>query len=183
MTVMDATTAVLTSPNPAHELRLVDNYIATWNRLGKDFLLPQKHAMLAPLIESFSNKPKLFLKYVRAVRDDIALTRGLSTMDYKELQELVRTLDVRMVQQQRRERLRAAVDWLSREQPWLTVDQQKLWVRRIEQMWARQRLAWLAARRNEAGGRLSESERRSALDEFWQTIENNINNGALPLYE
>lgn len=183
MTVMDATRAVLASRSPAEELRLVDNYIATWARLGKDFLLPQKHAMLAPLIESFKGNPKLFLKYVRAVRDDIALARGFSTMDYKELQELARTLDVRIVQQQRRERLRAAVDWLVREQPWLTVDQQRLWVRRIEQLWARQRLAWLAARRKEAGGRLSEGERRVALDEFWATIENNINNGALPHYE
>ena len=43
-------------------------------------------------------------------------------------------------------------------------------------------LAWLAAERKKAGGRLSEDERRDALDEFWGTIDQQIADGALPRY-
>lgn len=183
MNLTDATTAVLNTQDPAAELRLVDDYIAAWRKRGDRFILPREHAHLAPIVERYADQPSALLKYVRAVRDEVAMSRGMATMEYKHLQELVRTLDVRYVQVARRDRLRAAVEWLSREQPELTTEHKKVWVRRVEQRWAKQRLAWLTAERKKAGGRLSEDLRRAALDAFWDNIDEQIAVGALPRYE
>lgn len=183
MTITDATTAVLQSKDPALDLRLADDYISAWKKRGESFVLPRDHAYLAPIVERFADDPKRLLRYVRAVRDEIAEVRGMGSEEYKRLQELVRTLDVRIVQASRRERLRAAAEWLIKEQPDLTTEHRKVWVRQLEQRWAKQRLAWLAAHRKKAGGRLSEDERREVLDEFWSQIDEQIKVGALPRYE
>lgn len=183
MDITEATTAVLQSKDPAGDLRLADDYIASWKRRGEQFILPHEHAHLAPIIERYIDNPRLLLRYVRAVRDAVAEARGLASMEYKHLQELVRTLDIRYVQADRRERLRAAVEWLSREQPELTTEHKKVWVRRVEQRWTKQRLAWLAAERKKAGGRLSEDQRREHLDAFWSHVDEQIAVGALPRFE
>lgn len=183
MSFADATTQILRQRDLAVALRLADDYIHAFRKRGASFVLPREHAYLKPVIERFADEPQKLQRYARAVRDEIAEANGLASVEYKHLQELVRTLDVRYVQAARRERLRAAVNWLEKEQPELTTEHKKVWVRRLEQRWAKQRLAWLAAARKKAGGRLNEDEWREQLDEFWASIDEQIKMGALPRFE
>lgn len=183
MNFTDATTKILQSDDPALDLRLADDYIGAWKLRGDSFVLPREYAHLKPVIERYAGHPERLLRLVRAVRDEVAEVRGTHTEAYVRLQEFLRTLSVRHVQAWRRARLRAAVDWLSRQQPQLTVEERKLWARRLELRWKKQRLAWLAAARKQAGGRLSEDARAEALEEFWASVDEQINVGALPLFE
>lgn len=180
MNFEEATTKVLQSVDPSTELRLADDYIAAWKKRGDLFVLPREYAHLKPIIERYSADTKRFLRYVRAVRDEIAEVDGMSSMRYKHLQEFVRTLDVRTVQALRRDRLRGALAWLEREHPGVSTAQKKAWAVRVQQLWQKQRMAWLEAERKQRGGRLSEDERREVLDEFWDTLEQQITEGVLP---
>lgn len=182
-TLMDATQQLLSSPSPAEDLKLADQYIRMWNVQGGAFILPRQHAYLAPIIDAFSGKLDRFHKYVKGVRDECYHSYGERSAKYITLQQLFRSIEVRLVQQQRRERTSQVAEWFRATYPHVGAAQRQTYVRRVEQQWTAQRLQLLNAYRKQHGGRLPEDTRRELLDEFWAGIDDQIKRGDLPPYE
>lgn len=177
MSLPELTDHLISDPQAADKLRLADSYILQIQRMGRTFVLPEEHALIEPIIERYSKSLPKFVAYVRDVRDTVA-PRSTS---YIALHELYRTLEVRMVQQQRRDRARKALAWLESRYPKLTVDQKNRWVRKLEQQWGRERLDFMEKYRNKtASGRLSTEEREEVLKEFWQEVDAEVAAGKLP---
>lgn len=168
---------LLDDPRVADKLRLADNYINQAIKLGSSFALPREHKNLEPIVERFERDPEKFVAFVKAFRDKVT-PRGMS---YVPLNELYRTLMVRHVQQERRERLRSAMRWLESKYPRSTVEQRNKWLRKLEQAWGKERLAAMdSVRRKVSTGRLSISEREEVLADFWAEIEERVKKGDLP---
>lgn len=182
-TVMEATQRLLQSKSPAEDLKLVDQYIRMWSVQASSFILPRQHAYLAPIINAFAGKLARFHKYVRGVRDECQHMYGERSAQYISTQALFRSLEVRLVQQQRRERAAQVAEWFRAEYPRVSATQRQAYVKRIEQHWTAQRLQLLNAYRKQHGGRLPEDKRRELLDEFWAEIDAHIKRGDLPPYE
>lgn len=163
-TLMEATQHILDCKDPAGALKLADGYMRMWADNPNTFVLPKDHAFLA-------------------LRDEVYHIRGERSEQYINMQALFRTAEVRLMQFYRRDRLRQCVEWFIQQYPHVPAAQRRVWARKIEQQWAKRRLATLSAARKAAGGMLTEDERRVVLDEFWADVDTAIKNGDLPPYE
>lgn len=176
-TIEEITDRLLKDPSIADKLRLVDAYIAHRQRAGRRFVLPAEHAELESLIEQYAGRFPQFVDYVRRLRDTVAPKSNL----YISLHELYRMLDVRLIQQQRRDRARRALDLYESRNPKATWEDKIKWLRKLEQSWGRRRMAFLDDRRRKtAEGRLSTEEREELLAEFWEGIDKEIKEGKIP---
>lgn len=182
-TLMDATQRILDSASPAEELRLADGYMRLWLANPNAFVLPKDHAHLAPIIEAYAENFTKFHRYIKAIRDEVFHAHGPRSEQYVGMQELFRVAEVRLVQANRRERLRQCVEWFAKKYPQVTAVHRRAWARKLEQKWAKGRTAAMSAARRAAGGRLSEDARREVLDAFWASVDESIANGDLPGYE
>lgn len=177
MSLPELTDHLASDPQAADKLRLADNYMLQRQRMGRQFRLPDEHADIEPIIDRYGTNLEKFVSYVKALRDQ-APPRSSG---YIALHELYRTLEVRMIQQQRRERARKAYTWLEKNYPKLTYDQRQRWIRKLEQQWGRERMAFLEGYRNKTKtGRLSTEEREELLQEFWADIDQGVDKGDLP---
>ena len=165
---------LMNDPEAAVKLRLVDSYIAHRERAGRKFVLPPTHSELAPLIEQYSSNFPRFVQYVKDLRDTVEPRSEA----YISLHELYRTLEVRLVQQQRRDRARRALDVYEKRNPKASYEEKVRWMRRVEQAWGRRRMAELEAhRRRTATGRISTEEREEILKGFWEQVDDEIKRG------
>lgn len=172
----EKTEELLDDPRAADKLRLVDDYILQQRRVGERFVLPQEHRDLRPVLEAYAEDFPKFVAYVRRMRDAMPMR----SETYIEMHELYRTLEVRLVQQERRARAARALEWFDRNYPEATMDQRIRWVRKLEQQWGRRRMgAMMAVRRTTAYGRLSSAEREIVLRRFWERIDDEIRRGEL----
>lgn len=161
----------------AAKLRLADRYITQKELFGSNFVLPAEHRALDPIIARYSGALPEFVKYVKAVRD----AAPAKSRTYDSPHELYRTLNVRLVQQDRRDRAGRALAWLEKYYPKLTYDQRVRWIRKVEQQWGQRRMASMDdARRKTERGRLATDEREVILRKFWETIDAEIAEGDLP---
>lgn len=171
------TQRLLDDPLMADKLRLVDDYIQMHTHRGRVVALPAEHAYLQTIVDSFKNDLPEFVSYVRGLRDTVE-PRSES---YISLHEFYRTLEIRVVQQERRERARRALAWLEVHHPNLSYERKTRWVRKLEQSWGKRRMKRMEdARRGTSTGRLSIAEREELLIEFWREIEAEIASGRLP---
>jgi hypothetical protein len=163
----------------AEMLRLVDEYIRMKERVGVGFQLPFDHRHLDPTIKKYSNDLPAFVEYVRGIRDNM---RGHDSSAYVSLHELYRKLEVRLVQQQRRERAHRALVWFEKKYPRATLEQKQKWIRKVEQTWGRRRMAAMNDHRKTLKDRtrLTDAERAELLQDFWIDIECEIKQGLLP---
>lgn len=182
-TLGEATDFLLQSNDPSDDLLMVETLMDNVRQRGTEYEISRTYLHLVPFVEAYTYNMVGWLKFVRSVRDDIASIYGRGSAKYMGMQKFFRTLEVRYVQQMRRERLRQAVAWLEVEHPGLTTEQKKLWCKRLEQLWMKQRRAWLAAHRKQHGKRLNLDEQREVLDAFWADVDDNIKQGNLPRYE
>lgn len=182
-TLGEATDFLLRCNTPADWIELADGYMQQYNKNPDRFILPREHVVLLPLIEAYALDFTRWIRFVRSLRDELFEVEGRNGARYRAVHAAFRTLEVRYVQQERRERIRQAVAWLESEYPALTTDQKKLWVKRLEQLWMKQRRAWLTGHRKQRGTRLTLDEQRQVLDEFWADVDDNIKQGNLPKYE
>lgn len=177
MSLPELTDHLAVDPQAADKLRLADSYMLQQHRLGRHFRVPEEHAEISPIIERYSKNLIKFVAYVKSLRDQAPPRSG----GYFALHELYRTLEVRMIQQQRRERARRAYSWLERGHPRLTYEQKQRWLRKLEQQWGRERMDFLEERRRKTGtGRLSTEEREELLQEFWSKVDQAVDRGDLP---
>jgi hypothetical protein len=177
MALPELTDHLITDPRIADKLRLADSYMLQVERMGRQFRVPEEHKDLAPIIDRYARSFPKFVSYVRELRD-VVEPRSSS---YIALHELYRMLEVRLVQQQRRDRARKAMVWLEAKHPKLTSDQKQRWIRKLEQQWGKRRMAAMEdVRRKTPRGRLSTTEREGVLQEFWQEIDQEVEKGDLP---
>ena len=177
MSLPELTDHLIKDPRAAEKLRLADSYMLQVERMGRQFILPSEHTVLEPIIDKYAKNFPRFVAYVRELRDTVQ-PRSES---YIALHELYRMLEVRLVQQQRRERARKALTWLEKQSPKATAEQKQRWIRKLEQQWGKRRMAAMEeARRRTASGRLSTAERESVLEEFWTDIDQEVADGELP---
>lgn len=177
MSLPELTDHLISDPQAAEKLRLADSYILQMQRVGRNFVLPSEHAVLEPIIQRYAQNFPRFVSYVKDLRNTVEPRSG----SYIALHELYRMLEVRLVQQQRRDRARKALDWLRRKHPKLTVEQQGRWIRKLEQQWTKERMEFLENhRRKTATGRLSTDEREELLEKFWKEVDVGVEAGDLP---
>lgn len=177
MSLQAITEKLLDDPEIAEKLRLADMYIRLYNENPKVFVLPRRYIELKDIIEAFALDLDKFVKYLRACRDSVVP----QSQQYRELHELYRTINLRRVQQQRRDRLDQAWAWYERRNPKAPYDQKVRWRRKLEQQWGKRRMAALAeARRSTTNKRLSLAEMDDILAEFWAEIQREITEGKLP---
>lgn len=177
MSLPELTDHLASDPQAADKLRLADNYMLQRQRMGRTFRLPDEHAEIEPLIEKYSTNLSKFVAYVKNLRDQ-AQPRSSG---YIALHELYRTLEVRMIQQERRERARKAYAWVEKNHPKLNYEQRQRWIRKLEQQWGRERMQFLEGYRGKTKtGRLSTEEREELLQEFWAEIDKRVDGGDLP---
>lgn len=171
MELRDSTLALITSSNPATLLKLADKYIETYNAVPDRFVLPREHVVLKPVIESFHDSLGDFVAYLRAIRN------YLSGVEKDEVHRLYRTILTRHVQQVRRSRVERALKsvekMLGRK---LDSDERKRLGRKLEQHWHARREALRRANKGAAQG-------QGMFDEFWKTIDTEIENGDLPMFK
>lgn len=183
MDLREATQELLFAPDIAIQLRLIDNYIQTYNRLPSKFVLPYEHVHLKPIIEAFAKDLKAFVAYIKALRD------GLEGATYIEVHELYRTISLRALQQERRARLQRALALLEPQAQQLvdrelTAEDRSRLGRLVEQRWGAMRLEYMREARTEMSAkRLQAEQRDEVLAEFWSAIERGIDNGVVPLGE
>lgn len=169
---------LLTIERPDKLLRLADKYLQQLAEMGDSFILPKEHAFVRTPLEFFAGDLAGWLRFVKQVRDSVVP----KSQAYEGLQALYRVLDIRYTQQQRRERLSAAVDeavarGLIADIP----DAKHQYARRCTQEWKLQRDALLDdARRKTKSGRVSVAEREMLLASFWAEIDEGITKGELP---
>ena len=177
MALPELTDHLVKDPQVADKLRLADSYMLQLQRVGRDFALPSEHSDLLPIIDRYSKSFPKFVAYVKSVRDTVPPRSS----NYITLHELYRMLEVRLVQQGRRERARRALTWLERHHPELTYEQRQRWLRKLEQAWGKERMQTLdIARRKTSRGRVSTEEREAVLHAFWEEIDERVERGELP---
>lgn len=177
MSLPELTDRLAIDPHVAEKLRLADSYMLQLQRMGRNFMLPDEHSILQPLIDRYGKNFSKFVAYVKSVRDTVPPRSS----NYIALHELYRMLEVRLVQQQRRERARKALAWLEKHHPKLSFEQKQKWIRKLEQQWGKERMATLdIARRKTVRGRVTTEERESVLEEFWDEVDKRVEKGDLP---
>ena len=176
-----STVWLLRAHDAAKWLRLADSYIQAFNRMPQQFVLPREHAVLKPVIDSFATDTQAFAAYIRAVRD------GSEGATYDEIHDLYRTVSVRALQTQRRNRIRKAAlllvprveEALGRV---LRYDDEVVLAKFVEQRWGVMRLDAMAEARNELSKKRLPSEDRAALlENFWKGLDEALDTGDVPL--
>lgn len=182
--LMEATAALLQSKTPAGDLEQADFYMRQIDQMieGTEVVIPRKYKHLAIVIETYAGDFPRFITYVKEIRDAVMIHDGQRSQRYNELQALSRRFDVRSAQHRRRERTALAVKWFEEQYPKVGFDQRHGWVRELERYWNRHRRAWMAAARKNAGGSLNLEQQADALEEFWASVDEDIENGDLPPY-
>jgi hypothetical protein len=111
----------------------------------------------------------------------MANANNTNSRSFFQLFDLLRTLNARLMQQQRRNRVDRALDWLEATYPGLTIEQKQYWVRKLEQKWGRERLAALDEAKQRIGReQLTTEERNAVLAESWARVDADIERGDLP---
>lgn len=177
MDLREATRLILGAPAPADLLALADKYIKVYNDMPDVFVLPREHAVLQPVIEHYAHNLTGFVEYVRGMRDSVDRRSG----EYAALHEFYRSVNVRLAQQVRRDRLaallRAAEKKLSRQ---LSADERDRYTYAAEQSWIGRRTAMLdAARKEYRRGAIPWEDRAALLERFWAAIDAEIAGGMI----
>ena len=177
-TLRETRDALLEMESPAKVLRLADKYLQAMQEMGSDFVLPLQHVFIKPILEFYAGDLVGWRKFVRGVRD-LLPRRSAAQLD---VQDFYRTIDLRMVQQERRERLNAAVDTAVRLKKIPADYQSKVrYAKRCTQHWLKRKVAVMAeARSRISSGRVSREECDSILTNFWAEIDDEISRGELP---
>lgn len=164
---------------PEEVLLLADRYLTQLEAMGDSFVLPREHVLVKPALEFYAGDLAGWVKFVKGVRDRLPVS---GRQYHKGMNELYRKLEIRLTQQERRERLTRAVDMALRKgMVENNYDAKMVYARRCTKAWQTRRdnMLALAAKQTQTG-RLSAAEGAELRDEFWQRIDEEIANGELP---
>lgn len=174
MNLSEFTSWLLDEANPSDWVQLADQYIQTYNKLGKErFVLPNIHSKLKILIEIFANDRKGFVEYIKGVRD------ASHAAVKSDIHKIYRTILTRDLQAARRVRLNRVVDLYESTHGKLKYSDRLAYMGAVEKAWGKERLAYMKAYRL-GKKRLSLDEQANVLDDFWAIIDKKIDEGILP---
>lgn len=182
MDLREATKQLLHAHDVGVWLKRADNYMQAYNRMPQDFILPREHVILKPIVEAFAADTAAFVEYIKAMRD------GTSGSAYEDLHNLYRTVSLRVLQGERRVRMRKAVTLLTPELEAalgreVTYQEQVVVADWIEKLWGAARVALLDRERNALKSKkLSTEERAAVLDAYWTSIDKKLDKGEVPLF-
>lgn len=162
----------------ANMLELADHYLQSYDKLDGNFVLPKVHEYAKPVVEAFARDPKGFAKWLQKVRDLVPKEDA----SRNRINFLYRKVVTRALQRERRAREDAAVAKAVKLKLIPDDYQAKLrYTRRLIIEWGRRRLATLAVERKGMNTKHIPIDMQEAiLYDFWQAIENEIENGELP---
>lgn len=177
-TLQEVRDALLDADDPAGALRQADHLLDAYAKQREKYVLPREQVFFQAILDYYVDDLAGWVKFVTNVRDRLP-ERGDARRD---VQALLRTLDVRLTQQVRRERISRAVAMAIRKAMVKDVYDDKIrYGRRCVQSWKLRRETLLKSLRDRtATGRVSVEEREEALAEFWQGIDEEIDRGELP---
>ena len=164
---------------PEEVLLLADKYLTTMEEMGDSFVLPREHVVVKPALEFYAGDLEGWVKFVRGIRDRLPMA---GRQYHKGVNELYRKLEIRLTQQERRERLDRAVT-VAVKKKYIEDDyQEKLrYARRCTQVWKMRRDNMLkVAAGTTKTGKVSLGEREQLLEEFWSNINEEIQTGEIP---
>ena len=169
---------VLRLDKPEEVLRLADKYLAQMEEMGDSFVLPREHVLVKPVLEYYAGDQSGWLKFLDSIRQRLPKNRRKF---HEGVQELFRTVEVRVVQAERRARIDAAVTMAVRKKliP-ADYDSKMQYGRKCTQTWQLRRTDTLAKAAKAQGRKLTVEERELILSEFWREIDAEIVRGELP---
>lgn len=165
--------------HPEQVLELADKYLSMFEEMGSNFVLPREHILVKPALDYYVGDLAGWVKFVKGVRDRLPMD---GRQYHSGVQEFFRKLEVRLTQQERRERLDAALTKaISKRIIPDDYDSKVRYARRCTQSWKLRRDNMLkSASASTKTGRLSVAERETLLAEFWSNVDAEIANGELP---
>ena len=173
--LLEAQIAIAADPDPVSWLVLAGMYIKMRVKENKRIVIPEQHGLIAPLVAEYYNDPVGFVKFARGVRDSVARE------SYVVMHEYYRKINGSLAQQQRRERLNKAVDFVSDSiGESFSMDQRVAIAGWYEQLWGKWRVEALDDARGDRE-KLSSDERAQVCDEFWAEIDSKIESGLIPV--
>jgi hypothetical protein len=177
MNLREATGFLMRAHDIGRWVELADNYIRLYNKMPASFVLPSDHSVLKPVIDAFAADAHAFCDYIRALRD------GSSGAAYDELHYQYRTISLRTLQNERRKRVKKAVDQIlptlekKLDRP-LTYQEKQSVGRVVEQVWGIERMRVMSDERAlRRSDRLSSEERSEVLITFWRSIDDKLEKG------
>lgn len=149
------------SSNAARALKLADDYLLELARKKEDFILPRAHASLLPILEAFADDLSGWRLYLKALHDKV---------------------EARMYQ-----RISRSLSTLARDVaikkgilPDTPADKER-YIKRCRKLWDVRKKTMLSnARKMAPKNRLSESHRAELLADYWERLEEELNNGEVP---
>ena len=170
---------VLRLDHPETLLILADKYLTDMEAKGDSFILPKEHVAVKPVLEFYAGDLEGWVKFVAGIRDRLPVS---GRKFHPEVHMLYRTLEIRLTQQQRRERLSRAVEVAVKKRLIPNDYEEKMrYARRCTKEWQLRKTRLLdALRAGSKQNRVSVAERDSVLRDFWLNIDAEIENGELP---
>lgn len=177
MDLKEFRSTLLRLDRPEDVLRLADKYLTQQQEMGDNFVLPREHVMVKPVLDYYAGDLAGWVKFVKGVRDRLPVD---GRTYHAGVHDLYRLLNIRLVQQQRRERLDAAVAVAVKKKFVRdSYEDKQRYARRCTQTWKLRRDNMLKAHVPDRG-RISVAEREELLEDFWKQIEAEIANGEVP---
>lgn len=174
----EATRFLLRNPDKLKDwLSIADKHMQTYQDDPKLLVIPKAHEHLAPLVGAFAEDLEGFTFYLLELRDNF----DRNSTQFKDIQAVYRRINGRLVQQQRRERIRRAVAKAEELYGEIPFTKRMQWMADVEHDWARRRLSFLEIQRKRLRHeRLSTELRTELLLEFWDVIDTEIYEGKVP---
>lgn len=170
---------VLRLDHPEDLLHLADKYLQDMEAKGEHFILPREHAAVKPVLEYYAGDLEGWVRFVDSVR--LRLPK-VGRRYHVGVSKLFRMLETRLIQQQRRERLnRAITAAIAKGLITDSHDEKQRYARRCVSTWQnRKELLLKNMAATARHGRITTDERATALKEFWERVDAEIDNGELP---
>lgn len=165
--------------HPEQLLSLADKYLRDMETKGDQFILPREHAAVKPVLEYYAGDLEGWVRFVDSIR--LRLPKD-GRRYHVGVSKLYRVLETRLIQQQRRERLTRAINMaVAKGLIKNEYEDKQRYARRCVVTWQnRKELLLKNLALTAPGTRLHTDDRATALDEFWATVDAEIDNGELP---
>ncbi|MGB4467536.1 MAG: hypothetical protein WBI41_05735 [Azovibrio sp.] len=175
---------LLTIAHPDRVLAHADRLMGLLREHPDEFELPAAQGWLKPLLVFYTNDLAGWVKFVKHVMDRLAPEhkRGPFSEEYLGVRGFYNTVSVRYYVQRTRSIANAAVELAIRKG--LIQDTKAArdrYAKRCTQVWAaRKKLLLDNVRKESPTGRVSLDHREQILNDFWEQLDQEVNNGEIP---
>ena len=169
---------LVATAHPERVLRYADDLMDMVRKQGGDFELPLKDAWLKPILEFYTQDLEGWMKFIKNVRDRLEPHSG----EFRAVHEFYKVVNVRFIQRRTRSLIDIATDTAIRK-GLLASDflSKQRYAKRCVQAWkARKDNLMNMERKASKTGRISLDVREALLQDFWDLVSDEVNNGEVP---